>query len=397
MNLTLFFDHRFVRVAGRIHTRGAFDSGFWQRYLDVFDRLTVVSRVELAQSPPPGARPADHDRVDFLPLPPYVGPWSYLRHWLPIRRTVAQAVAQSHAILLRVPSTIGTLAWTLLRQKRTPTGNPPPFAVEVVADPRQTLAAGAAGGLLRPLAQQRYARALRAICREAHAAAYVSRQQLQRAYPPGAPQRAAFYSSIDLDPALILPHPRNFDRPAANVVFVGSLEMMYKGPDLLAHALALARRHDWQLTYVGDGRSRPRLETLVRRLGIAAQVRFTGQLPGFAAVVHELDRADLFVLPSRAEGVPKALIEAFARALPCIATRVGSLPELLDDQFLVPPDNPHALAARMHALMDNPAALRAASARNLAAARDYASDLLSQRRRAFYAAFRDAVAAVPDH
>lgn len=393
MNLTLFFDHRFVRVGGRTYTRGTFDSDFWPRYLDVFDRVVVVSRVEDAAALPAGVRPADAPGVAFLPLPTYVGPWGYLRKRGSIRGLVAGAVADAEAILLRVPSTIGTLAWSLLRRRPRADGTPRPFGAEVVADPFHTLAPGAARSILRPVAQRRYSRALRAICHEACAVAYVSRGTLQRAYPPGAPHRSTFYSSIDLDPSDIVARPRDFAAPATRVLFVGSLEMLHKGPDVLARALALAGRPQWQLTYVGDGRARPDLERLVERLGLTAQVTFRGQLPAGPAVREALDRSDLFVLPSRGEGVPKAMIEAFARALPCIATNVGSIPELLDPEFLVPVDDAPALARRMESLLSDPAALRAASERNLSVAREYARDRLAERRRAFYTWLRDAVAA----
>lgn len=73
------------------------------------------------------------------------------------------------------------------------------------------------------------------------------------------------------------------------------------------------------------------------RLGVADRVTFVGTVPAGAAVRAHLDAADLVVVPSRTEGLPRALIEAMARGLPAVGTTVGGIPELLADVDLVPP------------------------------------------------------------
>jgi glycosyltransferase involved in cell wall biosynthesis len=153
---------------------------------------------------------------------------------------------------------------------------------------------------------------------------------------------------------------------------VGRLERR-KGHDVLLAAFERlrARRPAPQLLVVGDG---PEAVTLARRaeaLGIAADVRFTGTIddvrPALAAM-------DLFVLPSREEGMSNALMEAMAAGRPIVATDVGGNGEVLDRGrlgVLVPSDDASALAAAMDALLDHPAraAGLAAEARNHVARR----------------------------
>src|SRR5690606_12476224 len=110
---------------------------------------------------------------------------------------------------------------------------------------------------------------------------------------------------------------------------------------------------DIRLRVVGDGRYREILENLARQLGVWDNVAFVGRLPA-AEVRRELDNADLFVLASRTEGLPRAMIEAMARGLPCLGTRVGGIPELLPDDCLVPPDSPDELAGRIACIVENP-------------------------------------------
>ncbi len=137
---------------------------------------------------------------------------------------------------------------------------------------------------------------------------------------------------------------------------------------------------------MGDGRHRADLERLAARLGVADRVNFTGALPPGGPVRAELATADLFVLPSRAEGLPRALIEAMAAGLPALATPVGGIPELLPERHLVPRDAPDRLAAAIRRLLGDPQALAAASAENLTRARTFATEVVARRRSAFHRA-----------
>jgi glycosyltransferase involved in cell wall biosynthesis len=97
-----------------------------------------------------------------------------------------------------------------------------------------------------------------------------------------------------------------------------------------------------------------------------------------------LDEADLFVLPSRAEGLPRALIEAMARGLPAVASDVGGCGELLAKADLVSAGSASLLATAVQAILDDPERMSRAAEQNLANSREYAESLLEDRRRRFY-------------
>jgi glycosyltransferase involved in cell wall biosynthesis len=122
-------------------------------------------------------------------------------------------------------------------------------------------------------------------------------------------------------------------------------------------------------------------------------VRFHGQLPAGQAVWEVLDRADLFVLPSRQEGLPRAMIEAMARGLPCIGSTVGGFPELLPPEAMVPPGDATALARKIGDLLASPQHMAALAASNLQRAHNYRADQLRERRIAFYRSVREQTAA----
>src|SRR5262249_44651863 len=102
-----------------------------------------------------------------------------------------------------------------------------------------------------------------------------------------------------------------------------------------------------------------------------------------------LDASDLFVLPSWAEGMPKAMLEAMARGLPCIGSRVGGVPELLPELALVEPGDVAGLGAKISQFARDPELRRSIGARNLEVSRGYHENLLQPKRAVFYRRLRD--------
>ena len=157
-----------------------------------------------------------------------------------------------------------------------------------------------------------------------------------------------------VDPAR---YGRGDQPPGQHLVFVGRLAAV-KGVAVLLRSIAdLGADHpDLRLTLIGDGPERAGLETLSHDLGLDAQVTFAGAKTQ-AEVAETLKTADIFVLPSFAEGVPVVLMEAMASRLPVITTRIAGIPELVEDGrsgLLVPPGNQGALTDAIAKLLADP-------------------------------------------
>jgi glycosyltransferase involved in cell wall biosynthesis len=374
---------------------------FWTRYLAVFDQVQPVARVLDVDTVPSAYRRADGAGVSFSAVPNYLGPWQYAARALKVRRAVRNGVQRANAVIMRVSSHLGGC----LEPELSRHGHP--FGLEVVNDPYDVFAPGAVRYQLRPLFRWWFTRQLRRQCRAAAGVAYVTERTLQSRYPNAAysvgmsdveitretilPASAVFtthYSSVELDSGSDYVASRSAPRIARkfNLITVASLTQMYKAPDILIHAVARAIHSGFDITLriAGDGKHRAELEQLAARLELGDRIQFLGQVPAGAAVRAELDRADLFVLPSRCEGLPRAMVEAMARALPCIGTNVGGIPELLHPDDLVPPGNIEALERQICEVLSSPSRMTAMSARNLNRAQDYRDDLLAARRTAFF-------------
>jgi glycosyltransferase involved in cell wall biosynthesis len=385
MRVVVPLDFRFHQTAdGAVWTDSSFEHAFWLRYLDVFDTVRIVARALPAAAHGPSWKRVDGEGVGFHPVPHYLGPSQYLRRVPRIRAAARHAVAADDAVILRIPAQVSSCVATHLLQSRRP------YGVEVLGDPYEAFQRGSVDHPLRALFRWWYTGQLRKQCAHASASAYVA-AYLQQRYPGNG--RAVSLSDVDIPDAALRPDARS-EAPAKKsftLITVASLAQMYKGIDVLIEALGLCSRNglDFRLRVIGEGRHRRNLQALAAARGLASRVCFLGQLPAGEAVRNQLDQADLFVLPSRTEGLPRAMIEAMARALPCIGSAVGGIPELLPAEDLVFPGEAAALADKIGEVARNPARLATMSARNLAKAREYAEEALRPRRREFYAYVRD--------
>ncbi len=140
---------------------------------------------------------------------------------------------------------------------------------------------------------------------------------------------------------------------------IGSVGRLHaqKGYDVLLRALA--QLPGVTLVLTGDGEEREHLVELAEQLGVSERVALLGWRDDAR---RQLTAFDVFVLPSRFEGLPLVIIEAMLAELPVVATDVGSVSELVDDGstgILVPPEDGEALAGAIGALLADPARRRA--------------------------------------
>ncbi|MFP3938681.1 MAG: glycosyltransferase family 4 protein [Thermoanaerobaculia bacterium] len=169
----------------------------------------------------------------------------------------------------------------------------------------------------------------------------VDSEEIARPVPE--PELRALRTALDLGTGPVLLH-------------VGRLHEQ-KGQEHLVTAMPriLGRHPDAALLIAGEGEERPRLETLIHRLGLERSVRLLGHRSDVSAL---LALADLFVFPSvHKEGLPVAVVEASAAGLPVVAARTAPLEEAVEDGvtgLLVPPRDSGALAAAACRLLGDP-------------------------------------------
>jgi glycosyltransferase involved in cell wall biosynthesis len=187
---------------------------------------------------------------------------------------------------------------------------------------------GVAG--LPGMRSRRFGRLLQSLYLRSDAMVAMSKQSLTELKDAGYPDSRVFLTPNGIVPSAVRPTKNARDGGPVRVVFVGRLHEQKRLHDLLAAWAGVVRRSAQRvrLELWGEGPQRAQLEDLAKQLPADADVVFRGHVWDVRA---ELQDADIFVLPSEAEGNSNAILEAMAAGLPIVSTRIGGTPMLVGD------------------------------------------------------------------
>ncbi|MFH1769699.1 MAG: glycosyltransferase family 4 protein [Parcubacteria group bacterium] len=141
-----------------------------------------------------------------------------------------------------------------------------------------------------------------------------------------------------------------------DTVLITTSRLVYKnGIDDVLYALSLLKNESYKFLILGTGDRKQNFESLSRKLGIDEQVHFFGDVPN-QIVPRYLSIADMFIRPSRSEGLGVSFLEAMAAGVPIIATLVGGIPDFLKDEetgLMCKPDDPQSIVKAIEKLKDD--------------------------------------------
>lgn len=379
MKLYFVTEGRFLKVDGKYYTEGSFTDKMWERYLSVFEEIVIVARVKSSNRISlENKLRSDGPHISFLELPYYIGPGQYLKQRGRIVRIMNESFHSGCAYIFRVPGLLGGIAAKVLNKKKIP------YGVEVVGDPYDVF-----DGKKNPkqwFFQKTGVQSLKKIVKGASAALYVTKSALQARYPVSKGVFSTNASNVILEDDLIVKNEKKSFHSQVRLLSVGMLSQMYKAPDVVIKAVEELHNKglDYSLRWVGDGVHKEEMIAYAKKHNVEQYVQFVGLLPAGQAVRDEMDNCDIFILVSRTEGLPRALIEAMARGKYCIATRVGGIPELLDDKWLIDPDSVDQLVDAILRVVKNNNLIQEQTDENYVTVQEYKKTVLTLRRTDFY-------------
>ena len=384
MNLYFFTESRFDSVNGEIWTSQGFSMALWQRYLGKFNHVYVAARLQnVSEHSSDNLFKLEDKRVSVIGLPYYIGLVPYLKAKGSIKKIINSFIHPGDAYICRVPGNIGTIAAECLKKKGIP------YGVEVVGDPWESLSPQAFESPFARILQVVAKRQLQKITHNASAALYVTNHILQGKYPvkegvftTGASNVILRDDCYSAEPHKVVDREKNVQ---VRMLAVGTLAQLYKAPDVILKALAIVKSKGYNpfLTWFGDGRYRQPMIKMAEELGLKDNVNFVGAVKQ-DVIRKEFEQTDLFVHASRAEGLPRAVIEAMAYGLPCIGSSVAGIPELLSPEAIVKPNDVDRLAEKMLRFVENKQFAQSEANKNWDESKKYHNDILTERRLSFY-------------
>ncbi len=370
---------------GTFYFPGEFSVGMWKRYMDICDVLVVVCRKcrgIINSKTAKGnyeAKPEENIEV-YCVKDRYENVKSYLS--LSVKKynyqLVEREIQKSDAVIVRTFSSMSAAAFQRIINKYHKK-----VLVESVGCSWDAMwNHGVRGKILAPYSFF----STRKIIKNADYVCYVTEFFLQTRYPAMGKQIAV--SDVDIpDTDIQVLHNRSEKirnhKGKYKIATVGSVGVDYKGQKFVIQALAeLKKRGNNRFEYycIGDGNSR-KLKNLTGRLGISECVHFLGAMP-HDKVMEFLGEVDIYIQPSLIEGLPRSLVEAMSKGLPAFGSKVGGIPELLDEKCLFKRKDVRQIADFLESL--NVKMLLEYSERNFEVARKYEPSRNNERRIKFY-------------
>ena len=385
-NLHVVIDGDFLLTNGLPSSNRSHYGAFVSRYVPYFNHVFLYCRVHKTEDP--NGLPVGGEGVTVVPLPEVHGPIGLLKNLIFLLKIFLKICANKNdRALIRIPGIFPTVAWFVFLIKGFP------YAVEAMADAEAQFSKEAFQRPGRLIYKIIWTSAMKWQCRLASSAAYVTKRALQNQYPAGKNCPSFSFTTLDLPDSMIVDSPKTedfFKQRPFKFVNVAMMQKHLKGQDIILKAFAIfSENKDVELLLVGDGDTRPDFEKLANDLSVAGKVKFLGRKSAGQEIFDILDVSHVFVLPSRQEGLPRVVIEAMARGLPCVASDLPGNYELLEDDFIVKNNAVDGWVKVFERIWNNSELLARVSKINTEKSRYYSLSNVASVRKLFYASIND--------
>ena len=374
-SICVSLEHRFYSHNGMLFTKLAFNYDYWKTYLTHFSKVTIIARVcELDKIDSSYVR-VDGEGVDYIAMPYYKGVAKFVLSLAPLLKVSRKAALENNYFLLRSGNVSNLVwVWLMLYKKAYIREYPGNIYEGIVGFAGNSIKTRLLASFLNYIAkvQARYSRGN----------SFVS-EYCKDLYSSSSP--SFVFSSFNADE--IVEKKTSFSiKGTPNILSLGRLEGEKGHKDLISIAHKLDKRV--KVSIIGDGSRRLQLEEYAESLGV--EVIFYGAITNRDKIFSLIREADIFMLPSHTEGLPRSLLEAMASGLPCVGSSVGGIPELLKSDFLYSVQNLNGGVDILNKLIKDEALRVKCSKDNLSfIAEHYTSQKLNLKKKSFWNCLND--------
>lgn len=327
MKVTFFHDHRFrVDTEGDFYSLGGLSNKTLDNYLETFDSIKVVCRKQKFKE---YENKNEFTKINLEKIEMdcfEIKNTLQLLGFKGIRKEVSNIVKNSESCIVRVPSFIGLLALEECIKLNKPT------IVEVVANGWDSLwnYGSISGKIMAPYIHLKS----KQLIKKSSNVIYVTNSYLQKMYP----SKGNNIGCSDVVLKKIEPSFERYKGRKEKTIYLGTLaaiNVKFKGQECVIKALGYLKKQgytDFEYQLVGSG-SEKYLKELAIKHEVENQVVFLGALP-HDEVFDWLSSIDVYIQPSKQEGLPRAVVEAMSTGVFCLGSRTGGIPELLEEGYI---------------------------------------------------------------
>lgn len=297
-----------------------------------------------------------------------------------VKSQIENAVENADIVIARVPCVIGNIVVKTAKKRQKS------YLVEVVGCPRDVYWNHSLKGKIAALPSYS---AMKNVVKSAPFTLYVTKEFLQQRYP--CENNVIGCSDVSLpklDEGILEKRLSRVNNIKAKSFIIGTtavVNMKYKGQEYVIEAISRLNKEGYNIEYyLAGGGDNTYLKSIAEKYGVLEKVKFLGLLP-HQKVFDYLDNIDIYIQPSKSEGLPRALVEAMSRGCPSLGAKAGGIPELINKKFIFKSGSVDEICTLLKK-MDKNTMFEEAN-RSFEKAKEFDAELLEEQRISFYKQF----------
>ncbi|MCG2419774.1 glycosyltransferase family 4 protein [Aequorivita sp. F47161] len=370
---------------------GVFDVTVWDRFLDGFDEIIVFASIyksDIDTIKKLNLNKLNHPKVEYVHVPFIDTPKRLIKNFFINNSVFKKEFCRVDAVVIRVPGQYCNNAFHVAKKMNLKVG------LEVVGCPFDAF--WNYGNMQGKILALVYFYWMKHIVKHSDYVLYVTKHFLQKRYPTKS-KHTINASNVDVQVSnkeKVINHrlstlENNIRNKKITLGLIGSFGVRYKGHEEILKAVStLDERKYIYIEMIGGGDYKW-VEKLAKSLNIENNVKILGKLKSGDQVLNWLNKIDIYIHPSKQEGLPRSVIEAMSQACPVLASKIAGIPELLDNNYLHKTGDFKHLSLQISRIIFNSVELEKMINANFKTALAYDRSILSTKRKKFWLDFSE--------
>ena len=369
--IILIHDHTFSLYKGNYYTSASLNEKLLSYYKSFGNEIHIIARKVDIDYFDEKLSLSSGDRI-FFHCVGNIRSFSGVKEIPSLVKLVRTICSDADIIFMKLPSTISYISFFALFKYRYK------IISEVIGNAKEAnLLHGNKLGILASIVEHSITKF---VIKNSKNTVYITKKYLQKIYPTNGMSVVcpnAYITPVCYDEELHSPRERK-------IGLIGSLNVNYKGHDIALYVLKeLIKKHPtWKLYFAGGG-DKSRWESLAKKLNILDNVEFLGAVKAGDGIFSFIDSMSIMLQPSKVEAQGRCIVEAMSRCKPVVATKIGGIPELINNCRLFSSEDIKEIASEIENIYEDKQYYKDIITEQLKILEDFEEEKIKSRRKIF--------------